>query len=558
MALRPVLITGVALASAGAIVAATPGLMTPPDIAVTAGAAAAAPAKKTVTVDQLNLLGLSDIDLQFVADIFFRTDGYGGHVGGTYDPYYSSYSGLFVPTDDNALLVKVGGDYVQAVDKDGNPFTVGYVDAEGNPLVGVPIYVAGEGDQEPVKVEDPSFQALPEDAYEPVSGNIYRDGLVGLAYYLGDLALEDVMDTNVPVISDAAAFVYNNVTSYFYEAGIEETFRVVASELTGGPDGLGAQLLATAEDLSYNWMSYAGTVAILAASGVPLAGPELAAATSIFFFGGAVETDGKEYNQGIDGIINYVVDRVIGAATTVPEHPDEDGSNSEDAGNSLTDTAAAKSGTAVLASARKALPALDNLINLDLKIQDSAEADDASAAIDKTEGATDAITPVSEVSKPTAPTLELPKLPKLDLDLTPKIEQKEVKEVKAPAAEEKSTEEPASEEKAADEKTTDVKAGEDKATDAGTSAGAGKSPNKFAPKSRITERKKSAGEKFVEKAADDLKKAFAPKTKAGADNKHENAKPDSYSGVKAGNAHAGSNDKKGNGDNKGNNGHKDK
>ncbi|MCG7607724.1 MULTISPECIES: hypothetical protein [Mycobacterium] len=564
MALRPVLITGVALASAGAIVAATPGLMTPPDIAVTAGVATAAPAKKTVTVDQLNLLGLSDIDLQFVADIFFRTDGYGGHVGGTYDPYYSGVYGqhelsvVVDGVDEDGKPVQylvrarnADGKLLNAyLDENGDPILVGN-DDEGNPQT-VPVYILDEnGDLVQVNDEgdDPTYWT------DPISGNFYRDGLVGLAYYLGDLALEDVMDTNVPVISDAAAFVYNNVTSYFYEAGIEETFRVVASELTGGPDGLGAQLLATAEDLSYNWMSYAGTVAILAASGVPLAGPELAAATSIFFFGGAVETDGKEYNQGIDGVINYVVDRVIGAATTVPEDPDEDGSNSEDAGNSLTDTAAAKSGTAVLASARKALPALDNLINLDLKIQDSAEADDASPAIDKTEGAPDAITPVSEVSKPTAPTLELPKLPKLDLDLTPKIEQKEVKEVKAPAAEEKSTEEPASEERSTDEKSTDEKAGEDKSTDAGTSAGAGKSPNKFTPKSRITERKKSAGEKFVEKAAGDLKKAFTPKTKAGADKKHENAKPDSDSGAKAGNAHAGSNDKKGNGDNKG---HKDK
>ena len=180
---------------------------------------------------------------------------------------------------------------------------------------------------------------------------------------------------------------------------------------------------------------------------------------------------------------------------------------------------------------------------LDLKTED--------AAVDETaDGGTEAATPVVEVSKPETPKFELPKLD-LGLNLTPKTTVKEIAEVKETAAQEESDEKAGSEEKAG-------------TADSADTGAAGKTPNKFAPKSRTTERKKSAGEKFVENATKNLEKAFKPTTKAGAD-KQEAAKgatakgaSDSDSGAKAGNAHADAKSTKDTKDNKDSKSHKDK
>ena len=180
------------------------------------------------------------------------------------------------------------------------------------------------------------------------------------------------------------------------------------------------------------------------------------------------------------------------------------------------------------------------------KLVSTLEVKDEESAVDETaESGTETVTPV-EVSKPEAPKFELPKLPKLDLglDLTPKTTTtvKEVADVKEAAAEEKSDEE---------QKSTEAKPSGAESTD----AAATKTPNKFAPKSRTTERKKSAGEKFVENATKSLEKAFKPTTKAGA-GKQETAKGDTdsasgaASGAKAGNAHSDTKDNKSTKDNK--------
>ncbi|MCW1823915.1 hypothetical protein A5731_21660 [Mycolicibacterium conceptionense] len=496
MAVRPLVTTGVALLSAGALVAGTPALFVPRDVtAIVAGeATAAAPQKRAVTINELKLLGLADLDPQFMSDIFFRTDGYGGHVGGSYDPYYGGDNyGLF------ELNVQTGGTaenpvYSPALDAKGNRLYA-YLDEDGNPLVGdTAIYVKdanGNLTQVSGDAENPPTYA----SGDGISGEIYRDGLVGLAYYLGDLALEDVMGANVPLISDAAAFVYNNVTSYFYEGGIEETFRVVASELTGGPSGLGAQVLAAAEDLSHNWLAYTGTVAILAASGVPLAGPDLAAATSIFFFGGPVVEDGKSYNQGIDGVINYVVDRVLGAqAPDFETDPEDTGEGEEGA-----DAASTKRSVAALASASSALPSLKNLINLNVKAD---EVEPVEAAVEQTPEAqkTDGIAELAA---------EKLGLKLANADTVKEVATQEESEVSEGAT--GATESAGS---------TDT-AGADDASGAGAPAagatGGTSSTSTHEPSS--TQVKKSPVDKFVDNATRDLKKAFGGSSNRNA-NRH--------------------------------------
>lgn len=78
MAVRPLVTTGAALLSAGALVAATPALFVPNDeIAI---AAPAAVSKPSLTVDQLRLLALSNITPEALYQVFFQ--GYGGIVTG--------------------------------------------------------------------------------------------------------------------------------------------------------------------------------------------------------------------------------------------------------------------------------------------------------------------------------------------------------------------------------------------------------------------------------------------------------------------------------------------
>ncbi|MBU8820868.1 hypothetical protein KL864_33935 [Mycolicibacterium goodii] len=75
MAVRPLVTTGAALLSAGALVAATPALFVPND-EVKVAATAPAPATKSMTVEQLKLLA----SLQQISDAFFQ--GYGGFATG--------------------------------------------------------------------------------------------------------------------------------------------------------------------------------------------------------------------------------------------------------------------------------------------------------------------------------------------------------------------------------------------------------------------------------------------------------------------------------------------
>lgn len=103
MAVRPLVTTGVALVSAGAIVAATPALFVPRD-QITVAAHAPAPAK--LTQEQINLLALS---LQGAWQSF--TQGYGGiYIPGQVPKIDTVTGEIVTDADGNPVMVDAPGD----------------------------------------------------------------------------------------------------------------------------------------------------------------------------------------------------------------------------------------------------------------------------------------------------------------------------------------------------------------------------------------------------------------------------------------------------------------
>lgn len=103
MAVRPLVTTGVALVSAGAIVAATPALFVPRD-QITVAAHAPAPAK--LTQEQINLLALS---LQGAWQSF--TQGYGGiYIPGQVPKIDPVTGEIVTDADGNPVMVDAPGD----------------------------------------------------------------------------------------------------------------------------------------------------------------------------------------------------------------------------------------------------------------------------------------------------------------------------------------------------------------------------------------------------------------------------------------------------------------
>lgn len=550
MAVRPLVTTGVALLSAGALVAGTPALFVPRDEITVAASTAEVPAQRTLTAEQINLLSVS---LEGALAAF--NDGYGG--------YY--YQGTVTAT----AYVKEGDKLVEAAyDADG---TAVLYDADGYQLYGADV----KGNLVPVTTADLNADGSPVQFYwsngyaatEPDPGNcsatgaLCHDGFTGLAYYLSDNILPlDVVD------------------NIFFEAGVTEFAylgSVIAAAAVDAFDPTQKLQLSKRVDEFFS-----GGASLVAYSVINDNLPDDAVGDWV---------KGLNYSffdGGVTSVVNYVVETV--KALTAPQDPEEDG-----AGLSLL-SAAEKTEAETeteFGVTSTTLPNLSKLLSLPTpkfdvespfkKLAEQIEAP-AESKLVKTlgvkeestvddvdvDGATDAIVPVSEVSKPTASTFDLPNLPKLNLGLTPKVEEKEVKEVKEPAAEEKSTDEetPADGEKTSEEQPGKGQAGAEQSagsqqTDAGAAAGSSK---KYTPKSRTTERKKTAGQKFVEKATKNLEKAFKPTTTAGA-GKHEPAKSAGGAGASsassAGSASAngsgansgtGSNDNKSNGDTKSN------
>ncbi|QZH60764.1 hypothetical protein K1X22_02865 [Mycolicibacterium farcinogenes] len=488
MAVRPLVTTGVALLSAGALVAGTPALFVPRDEVTVASSAMEAPSHRKLTAEQINLLSLS---LEGVVDSFLN--GYGGFANPGVviaptagyilnDKGQLAYPGentpddaLLYDLDKLALYKKVDGQLVRATVGDMGS-NVQFYDAAGNE--------ANEW------VEDPGNCAA--------EGAVCQDGFTGLAYYVTDNLLP-----------------FGDLDNVFWESGLVPFFQVAAE--------IGPALIDSVPGLERLQLTkrvdefFAGGAAYVAYSIINDNLPDDALGEW------AKGLNATFYTDGVTGVVKYIVETV--KVLTEPQEPDADSVSLLSAVEKTE--AAPETETGVTSTT---LPDVSKLLSLPtpkvdvesplkklaerlgapaestpvntLEVKEEGTADDTIV-----DGVTAPAAPAAEAPTPTAPKFELPKLPKLDLNLTPKVEEKAAEEVKEPAAEEKSE---------------DAGAGE-----TGAASGTG---HKFEPRSRATERKKTAGQKFVENATKNLEKAFKPTTKAGP-SKHETAKRDGDSGT---------------------------
>ncbi|OBI67444.1 hypothetical protein A5664_01220 [Mycolicibacterium fortuitum] len=540
MAVRPLVTTGVALLSAGALVAGTPALFVPRDEITVAASTAEATVHRTMTAEQINLVALS---LEGALGSFL--DGYGGYY---YQGYVPAPTPGYILNEDGTKLLEPDEDTpanTALVGPDGKPLY--RLDADGQATIPATVGDMGAG----VQFYDRAGNKVNENFYDPgncsATGAMCHDGFTGLAYYLSDNILP--LD------------VFDNI---FFEAGATEFAylgSVVAASLVDAFDPTQRLQLSKRVDEFFTGGA-AMVVGSILNDNLP-DGSFVQNLSNSFFFGYGDAT-------GITAAVTYIVDTVR-ELIAAPESEETDNVSLLSAQQETPVKTEAEPGSVTSTS----LPNVSKLLSLPTDIESSfkklaekleapaesklvktlevkAEDTTVDEAAETVEESSGAVTPAVEVSKPEAPKFELPKLD-LGLKLTPKTAiTKEVTEVKETAAQDESEE----------------KAGGTESADAGATT---KAPNKFAPKSSTTERKKSAGERFVENATKNLEKAFKPTTKAGAD-KQDTAKGGAATGASAkgasggdssahaGNAHADnkdskSNDTKGNKDNKS---HKDK
>ncbi|WP_396902880.1 hypothetical protein [Mycolicibacterium sp.] len=543
MAVRPLVTTGVALLSAGALVAGTPALFVPRDEITVAASTAEATVHRTMTAEQINLVALS---LEGALGSFL--DGYGGYY---YQGYVPAPTPGYILNEDGTKLLEPDEDTpanTALVGPDGKPLY--RLDADGQATIPATVGDMGAG----VQFYDRAGNKVNENFYDPgncsATGAMCHDGFTGLAYYLSDNILPlDVFD-NIFFEAGATEFAYlGSVVAASFVDAFDPTQRLQLSKrvdefFTGGA---------------------AMVVGSILNDNLP-DGSFVQNLSNSFFFGYGDAT-------GITAAVTYIVDTVR-ELISAPESEETDSVSLLSAQQETPVKTEAEPGSVTSTS----LPNVSKLLSLPTDIESSfkklaekleapaesklvktlevkAEDTTVDEAAETAEESSGAVTPAVEVSKPEAPKFELPKLD-LGLKLTPKTTTtKEVAEVKETAAQEESED----------------KAGGTESADTGAAT---KAPNKFAPKSSTTERKKSAGEKFVENATKNLEKAFKPTTKAGAD-KQDTAKGAAATGASAkgasggdssahaGNAHADnkdskSNDTKGNKDNKDSKSHKDK
>ncbi|BBX29508.1 hypothetical protein [Mycolicibacterium alvei] len=500
MAVRPLVTTGVALLSAGAIVAGTPALFVPRDEITVASSAAEAPAHRTLTAEQINLVALS---LEGVLEAF--NGGYGGHYyQGTVSLPTAGYvlngNQLEDPKDDTPESTPLYG-------PDGKRL---YLDTEGK----TPATVGDMGDN--VQFYNASGNKVNENYWDPgncsASGAMCHDGFTGLAYYLSDNILPlDIVD------------------NIFFEAGFSDGFAYLGSVI-------GTSIVDAFDPTQRLQLSkrvdefFAGGAAYLAYSIINDNLPDDAVGEW------AKGLNGTFYVDGILGVVDYMVETVKMLIA-----PDPEEANSTNLLSTHEETEAESESTSGVSST--SLPNVSKLLSLPTNVESpfkklveklEAPADsklvttldlktdetkvDAIKVDETADDSAEAVVPIAEVAEAETPEVKAPKRPELKLP-----------EIKLPQREIESVDADTNEAAASTESGTETKSRTE--TKAGTGTSLVRDSLVAKPEPKTTERKKSAGEKFVEKATKNLEKAFKPKTKAGADEKAK-AKADSDSGDK--------------------------
>lgn len=275
MAVRPLVTTGVALVSAGAIVAGTPALFVPrSEVAVAAPAAVAA--HKTLTQEQIHLLALS---LQGAWQSF--TQGYGGIYSPGQVPataYLEDGTPAVYQNGGTTLIYDAGRN--QLYMQNGTPATTGDLD----PDTTIQFY---DSEGEPV------LQEAPGDC--TATGAVCKDGFTGLAYYLSDNILP-----------------LGNIDNIFFEGGFTELAHVAVRTVAMAIDNVDPtgrlDLTKRVDDFFEGGATQ--LVGNLLLDNLPQDGYAYGL-TNSFFFGYGV-------NTGITAAITYVVD-ALAQGTPTPE-----------------------------------------------------------------------------------------------------------------------------------------------------------------------------------------------------------------------------------------------
>ncbi len=261
---RPFLVTGAALASAVAIVTASPAILPTNDVAL---AASSTPTPAKISYAKYELTALSDITIQGINDAYWF--GWGGYIG--------------------ACCTTAGDPF--------DPDVIYPPDAEGNPpYVSNPYYPGVNGAQ---AVYDPDTGDLL--GYRYNQGGVYNYQASGVAYYLLDNALE----------SFVPGFDLDN---YYFEIGAPALPYVAAGEIFG----TSSPIFQAAQSVFYYGVpNVINSVIVSASQLVPTfdIGPVTVGGgrlTSLYYYGytpdgsfAFYDADGN-YQPGLSAILAYI------------------------------------------------------------------------------------------------------------------------------------------------------------------------------------------------------------------------------------------------------------
>ncbi|ODR26294.1 hypothetical protein [Mycolicibacterium porcinum] len=276
MAVRPLVTTGVALVSAGAIVAGSPALFVPHSaVTVASPTAAAVEAHKTLTQQQIHLLALS--------------------LQGAWQSFTQGYGGLYIPgqSPKPAAAVDMGGFLFDAngtplYNADGTRATTADLEpgAQYYTQDGKPVYELDENGE---------IVTQPDPGNCTADGAVCKDGFTGLAYYLSDNILP-----------------LGPVDNIFFEGGFtalaKEAILVVANAIDNADPTGRLDLAKRVNDFFDGGATQ--LVGNLLLDNLPQDGYAYGLTNSFFFGYGA--------NTGITAAITYVVD-AIAQGTPTPD-----------------------------------------------------------------------------------------------------------------------------------------------------------------------------------------------------------------------------------------------